>query len=99
TPLARLPLLTAAERHQLLVEWGAGEPGDERFLLDAHGEPVPIGVAGEVCLGAADRRTGDLARFQPDGRIEWLGRAGASEGELIAREIEAALRRLPGVAQ
>jgi len=99
TPLARLPLLTAAERHQLLVEWGAGAPGQERFLLDAHGEPVPVGVTGEVCLGTADRRTGDLARYQPDGRIEWLGRAGASDSELTAREIEAALRRHPGVAQ
>lgn len=97
-PLARLPLLSEAERHQLLIEWSAGQRVDELVLLDAQGQPVPIGVTGEVCLAGADQRTGDLARFRPDGRIEWLGRVGAGE-ELIAREIEAALRHHSGIAQ
>ncbi|MHB2029768.1 MAG: amino acid adenylation domain-containing protein, partial [Acidimicrobiales bacterium] len=71
------------------------------YIVDAHGEPVPVGVAGEVCIGGAgvalgylnrpeltaerfvpspfvegDRlyKTGDLARYLPDGNIEFLGR-------------------------
>ncbi len=97
-PLAALPLLSEAERHQLLIEWSAGQPVDGLVLLDAQGQPVPIGVLGEVCRAGADQRTGDLARFRPDGRIEWLGCAGTGE-ERIAREIEAALRNHPGVAR
>ncbi len=73
------------------------------YLLDAHLEPVPIGVAGELYIGGIgvargylDRpeltaekfipdpfsqrpgariyRTGDLAKYLPDGTIEFLGR-------------------------
>ncbi|WP_052189507.1 non-ribosomal peptide synthetase [Xenorhabdus sp. NBAII XenSa04] len=73
------------------------------YLLDRHGEPVPIGVTGEIYIGgvgvargylnrpelttehfiadpfssAPDARlykSGDLARWLPDGNIEYLGR-------------------------
>jgi len=73
------------------------------YILDAHLEPVPIGVPGELCIGGvqvgrgylnqpeltaerfvpdpfSDRpgarlyRTGDRARWLPDGTIEFLGR-------------------------
>jgi amino acid adenylation domain-containing protein len=73
------------------------------YLLDAHDEPVPVGVAGDLHIGgagvargylnAADLtaekfapdpfsdapgarlyRTGDRARYLPDGNIEFLGR-------------------------
>src|SRR5215213_4590311 len=73
------------------------------YLLDERGQPVPIGVAGEICVGGtglargylnraeltAERfvphpfskspgarlyRSGDLARFLPNGDIEYLGR-------------------------
>ncbi len=72
-------------------------------VLDGHGEPVPIGVAGELFIGGAgvgrgywnrpeqtaerfvpdpfsnpeeDRlyRSGDLARYRPDGNLEFVGR-------------------------
>ncbi|WP_338876064.1 non-ribosomal peptide synthase/polyketide synthase [Mycetohabitans endofungorum] len=73
------------------------------YLLDAHGQPVPLGAAGELYIGGAgvargylnrpeltaerfvpdpfsegaDARlykTGDLARYLPDGNLEFLGR-------------------------
>ena len=73
------------------------------YLLDQHGKPVPIGVAGELYIGgigvargylnrpdltaekfikdlfsqvpnARMYKTGDLARWLPDGNIEFLGR-------------------------
>ncbi|MCP4700309.1 MAG: amino acid adenylation domain-containing protein, partial [Gammaproteobacteria bacterium] len=73
------------------------------YILDAHFQPVPVGVSGELHIGGAglargylnrpelteekfisnpfDKepgarlyKTGDLARYQPDGRIEFLGR-------------------------
>ncbi|WP_186157662.1 AMP-binding protein, partial [Burkholderia gladioli] len=72
-------------------------------VLDANLNPVPIGVAGELCVGGAGvargylnqpeltarrfirnpfsedgearlYRSGDLARFLPDGTLEYLGR-------------------------
>jgi amino acid adenylation domain-containing protein len=73
------------------------------YLLDAHLQPVPVGVAGELCIGGEGLargylecpeltaesfiphpfsqepgrrlyKTGDLARYLPDGNIEFLGR-------------------------
>ena len=74
------------------------------YLVDRYGEPVPLGVAGEIYVGGAGlargylnrgeltaeqfvpdpfssvpehlriHRTGDLARYLPDGNIEFLGR-------------------------
>ena len=69
------------------------------YILDAHRQPVPIGVAGEIYIGGAGvargylnrpeltaerfldvaglgrmYKTGDLARWLPDGNIEFLGR-------------------------
>jgi acyl-CoA synthetase (AMP-forming)/AMP-acid ligase II/acyl carrier protein len=64
----------------------------QRFVADPHGAP-----------GTRMYRTGDLARWHPDGTLGFLGRA---DDQVKIRgfriepgEIEAALRRLPGVAQ
>ncbi|HEY0682988.1 MAG TPA: amino acid adenylation domain-containing protein, partial [Steroidobacter sp.] len=98
-------------------------------ILDRRGEPVPLGVAGELHIGGigvargylnrprltaekfiVDRygpndsrlyKTGDLARYLPDGNIEYLGR---NDDQVKIRgfrielgEIEAALRAQPQV--
>ncbi|CDG85848.1 non-ribosomal peptide synthetase [Janthinobacterium agaricidamnosum] len=101
------------------------------YLLDAYGEPVPPGVAGELYIagdsvargylnrpelnaqrfldnpfGAAGSRmyrSGDLARYLPDGNIEFLGRNDAQvklRGYRIEPgEIEAQLLLHPGVRE
>ncbi|NOK14170.1 non-ribosomal peptide synthetase, partial [Corallococcus exercitus] len=100
------------------------------YLLDSRGEPVPVGVAGELFIGGAGLargylhrpdltaerfvpdplsphpgarryRTGDFARYLPDGTLEFLGRRDAQvklRGYRIELpEVEAAVARLPGV--
>jgi thioesterase domain-containing protein/acyl carrier protein len=73
------------------------------YLLDAHGQPVPLGTVGELYIGGAGvargywnrpeltaerfvpdpfsdqpgarlYKTGDLARYLPDGNLEFVGR-------------------------
>jgi amino acid adenylation domain-containing protein len=102
------------------------------YLLDAHLQPVPIGVPGELYIGGAGLsvgylarpeltaerfipdpfsaqsgaclyKTGDLARYRPDGTSEFLGRV---DHQVKVRgfrielgEIEAVLERHPLVQQ
>jgi amino acid adenylation domain-containing protein len=111
-----------------------GKPiaNDEAYIVDGSLQPVPVGVAGELCIGGAGiaqgylnqpeqtaerfishpfskdpserlYRTGDLARFLPDGNIEFLGRIDHQVKirgfRVEPAEIEAALRKHPGVRQ
>ncbi len=102
------------------------------YLVDAHLNPVPVGVRGELCIGGiglargylnrphltAEKfipdpfstsggerlyKTGDLARYLPDGRIEYIGRIDHQvklRGYRIEPgEIEASLRLFPGVKE
>ncbi|MEG3936237.1 amino acid adenylation domain-containing protein [Microcoleus sp. T3_B1] len=102
------------------------------YLLDAHLQPVPIGVAGELYIasvglargylnrpdltaekfipnpfsnepGLSLYKTGDKARYLPDGNIEYLGRI---DNQVKIRgfrielgEIEAVLSQHPGVRE
>lgn len=100
------------------------------YILDQHMAPVPVGVAGELCIGGDGLargyvnsselnearfvpdpfdprpgsrlyRTGDQARFLPDGMIEFLGRTDdqvkMNGFRIHLGEVEAALRQVPGV--
>ncbi|HEY7167532.1 MAG TPA: non-ribosomal peptide synthase/polyketide synthase, partial [Candidatus Binatia bacterium] len=103
----------------------------QAFILDRYGEPVPLGISGELYLGGdglargylnrpeltAERfvpnpfsdqpgarlyRTGDRARYLPDGQIEFLGR---TDNQIKVRgyrielgEIETVLTQHPAVA-
>jgi amino acid adenylation domain-containing protein/FkbM family methyltransferase len=105
-------------------------PNSRIYILDEGGQPVPIGVQGELCIGGAGvargylnrpdltaekfvadhfspdpngrmYRTGDRARYLPDGNIEFGGRIDHQvkiHGYRIELgEIEGALREQHGV--
>jgi len=90
-----------ADRHAV-IPIGRPLANSQAFILDADGQPMPVGVSGELYLGGdglargyldrpdltAERfvpnpfsgrggrlyRTGDRARYQPDGTVEFHGR-------------------------
>ena len=100
------------------------------YIVDGNMRPLPIGVAGELCIGGDGvaqgyfnrpdltrsrfvinpftpqgnvYKTGDLARWLPDGTIEYIGR---NDGQVKLRgyrielgEIEALLTPYPGIAR
>ncbi|MEG4235326.1 amino acid adenylation domain-containing protein [Microcoleus sp. Pol11C3] len=102
------------------------------YILDRNGQPVPIGVPGELLIGGAGLargylnrpdlteekfipnpfsnepgerlyKTGDLARYLPDGNIEYIGRI---DNQVKIRgfrielgEIETAISQHPSVQQ
>lgn len=56
-----------------------GRPIDNTcaYILDSHGNMLPRGVVGELCLEGVQRdsyRTGDLCRWNEDGQLEFFGR-------------------------
>lgn len=80
------------------IPWGRPLPNQRLYVLDAHGEPVPVGVRGELFIGGAGVRRGywrrpglSAQRFTPDpfghdpaGRLYRTGDAARwrSSGEL-----------------
>ena len=97
------PIPADLNGHGGIVGIGKPIPNMQIYLLSRSGQPVPIGVPGEVFIGGADLGrgyvnrpdltaerfvpnpfslepgarlygTGDLARYLPDGNLEFLGR-------------------------
>jgi acyl carrier protein len=100
------------------------------YVLDAHLQPVPVGVTGEIYIGGlgvtrghlhnpaltAEKfmpdpfmpngrlyKTGDLGRYLPDGRIEFIGRVDhqvkINGFRIEIGEIEATMRRSTAVKE
>jgi amino acid adenylation domain-containing protein/non-ribosomal peptide synthase protein (TIGR01720 family) len=125
------PFCVAAESDRW-TSIGTGIGGYEVYLVDAHLQPVFVGIPGELLIGGAGLargyinhpeltaghfiphpfsnvpgarlyKTGDLARYLPDGNLEFLGRYDQQvkiRGYRIElEEIEAALRQHPAVRE
>ena len=121
-------------QHSALPRVPIGRPiaNIQTYILDAHRQPVPIGVSGELYVGGvglargyvnhpeltAERfiphpcsdepgarlyKTGDLARYLPDGNLEYLGRRDHQVKirgfRIELGEIEAALTHHPAVRE
>jgi amino acid adenylation domain-containing protein len=128
-------LTGSPETWQKLPPIGRSIDNSQIYLLNDASQPVPIGVAGELCIAVEDTvrgyidrpeltkekfipnpfqngsesplgrlyKTGDLARYLPDGNIEYLGRI---DGQVKVRgfrielgEVETALSQCPGVRE
>ncbi|OKP94480.1 non-ribosomal peptide synthetase [Paenibacillus sp. P32E] len=116
--------------NQGFVPIGRPFPNTDIYIVDPELKPVPIGVAGELCIGGkgvaagylnrpklnAEKfvanpfreggnermyRSGDMARYLPDGSIEFLGRADYQVKvrglRIEVGEIEEVLARHPSV--
>jgi thioesterase domain-containing protein/acyl carrier protein len=117
-------------RNDKAIPLGRPIANTQFYIVDAHGQPVPIGVRGELCIGgdglargylnrpaltaekfvtsafseapgATIYKTGDLARYLPDGNIQFLGRLDHQVKirgfRIELGEIDAALLQHPGV--
>jgi amino acid adenylation domain-containing protein len=103
TTFATTYKITAVPKGNVNIPIGRPIANTRIYLLDAHGQPVPLGAVGELYIGGAgvahgylnrpeltakcfvrdpftdtpDARmykTGDLARYLPDGNLEFVGR-------------------------
>ncbi|MBD2002953.1 MULTISPECIES: non-ribosomal peptide synthetase [Cyanophyceae] len=124
--------VTCCTNQQSSLSIGRPIANTQVYLLDAHLQPVPIGVPGELYIGGAGLargylnrpdltaekfilhsftdepktrlyKTGDIARYLPNGDIEYIGR---SDHQVKIRgfrielgEIEVALRQHPMVKE
>ncbi len=105
-----VPAATPARAAAALEERLSLTPGERALsggrvsIVAPDGRELPVGVRGELCLDTGDgpARTGELARWSPDGAIEWLGQLGrrfdTAHGPVNLGDLEAALLDEPGVS-
>lgn len=132
TVWAAINPVSSVDSGQATIPIGRPLPHTQLYVLDAHGQPVPVSVSGELYIGGVGLargyfnrpeltaemflpqpfgsqagarlyRTGDAARYRPDGSIEFLGRL---DDQVKIRgfrielgEIEAALAQHPSVRE
>lgn len=115
-------------REETTAVIGRPIPGTQAYILNKAMLPVPIGIAGELCLSGLGiargylnqedltnevfvphpfipnerlYKTGDMARWMPDGQIEYMGRIDRQvkiRGHRIElKEVESQLLKLHGV--
>lgn len=86
-PIWCLPLLTKNEKQMFPEKWNilqtanmrqglsTLDPSDSPFyILDRYDNLQPLGIPGEICITKPQiHRTGERARYLPDGQIEFLG--------------------------
>jgi amino acid adenylation domain-containing protein len=98
-PISELPLITPAERHQLLVEWndtGADYPKHlcVHQLIEDQAERAPEAVAavaprGQLTYGELNRKANQLARY--------LRKRGVGPGVLVGIFVERSLEMMIGL--
>ncbi|HEX3526556.1 MAG TPA: amino acid adenylation domain-containing protein, partial [Thermoanaerobaculia bacterium] len=100
--LADLPLLSAAERQQVLVEWNSGPavaPASgslwARFAAVAAERPEAVAVAG-TGSGEAHLTYGELAA-RSRGLAHWLRRSGVVPGERVGLRLERSPEMVVGI--
>jgi amino acid adenylation domain-containing protein len=83
------------------VTIGTPLPNVRVYVLDAHGQPVPIGVAGELCVGGVqvgrgylDRPQATAERFVPDPYAAEPGSRLYRTGDLVRWRADATLEYL-----
>jgi len=93
--------LDLVERDGAAVSIGRPIANTQVHILDQAGEPMPIGVAGEICIGGAGLATGYLGRpsltaerFIPDSRSEQPGARLYRTGDLGYWGADGKLRHL-----
>jgi tyrocidine synthetase-3 len=115
--VANTSALISASNQDSLPVASIGRPwaNQQVFVLDANSNRVPVFFESEICVGGSGvgrgywggerfgpiYRTGDIGRWLPDGRLEWIGRA---DDKVKVRgfrvelgEIEQALRAHAGI--
>ncbi|MEM4990087.1 amino acid adenylation domain-containing protein [Collimonas sp. H4R21] len=88
--------VSVADASQATIPIGRPIAGTQVYLLDAHGEPVPVGVAGEMYIGGAGIARGYLNREELTAERFIPDRFSSQPGALLYRTGDLALWQADG---